>query len=235
MRPLTAARRLFYKVGGPWYRCRLFEALGSQRYSHPALFGLDRRLEELMPWRDGTFVEAGAHDGYTQSNTYFLERFKGWSGVLVEAVPELRERCQCRRPHSVVAGCALAGPEQAGGTVDVQFGDLMSTVDADGSHAAGGLEVAGRRAYTVAVPARTLSDVLSEAGLSRIDVLVLDVEGRELDVLAGLDLARHAPRFIVVETLDRAAQQPALDVVLQTHFEFAEALSDYDLLYRRRS
>jgi FkbM family methyltransferase len=231
---ITAARRRFYNASGPWYRARLFEKLGSQRYSHPALFGIDRRLAELLPWDGGTFVEAGAHDGYTQSNTYYLERCRGWTGVLVEPVPELRARCERRRRHSTVVGCALVAPEQAGRTVEVQFGDLMSTVDGDGTHAAGGLAVAGRHAYSVSVPGRTLTSVLDDAGLTAIDLIVLDVEGREPDVLAGLDLARHAPRYLLVEMLERERQQPSIDAALAGRFEFAEALSEYDMLYRRR-
>jgi FkbM family methyltransferase len=237
-KPLSAlaqrARRLFYNLGGPWYRCLLFEALGSQRYSRPAMFGMDRRLAELMPWRGGTFVEAGAHDGYTQSNTYFLERHRGWSGILVEAVPELAERCRRRRVRSTVVDCALVGPDFAGGSVEVQFGDLMSTVEADGTHAAGGLVVAGRRAYSTQVQGRTLSEVLEDSGRKKIDLLVLDIEGRELDVLAGLDLDRHSPTFVMIETLDRLEQQPAIDAALSRHYDFLAALSEYDLLYRRR-
>jgi FkbM family methyltransferase len=228
------ARRRFYNLGGPWYRCRVFEALGSQRYSCPALFGMDRRLAELMPWRDGVFVEAGAHDGYTQSNTYYLERHRGWSGVLVEPVPELRALCERRRPRSRVVGCALVDPGFRGGSVEVRFGDLMSTVGPDDGQADGGLAPPpGRRGYTVTVPARTLSDVLAEAGVVASDLIVLDVEGRELDVLAGLDLERHAARYLLVEALDRPAQQPAIDAALAPLYAFVEALSDYDLLYRR--
>jgi FkbM family methyltransferase len=228
------ARRLFYNLRGPWYRCRLFEALGSQRYSRPALFGMDRALAELLPRQGGTFVEAGAHDGYTQSNTYYLERHRGWSGVLVEAVPELAALCRRRRPRAYVAGCALVGPDFAQDSVQVQFGDLMSTVGADGSHAAGGLAVAGRRGYSTEVPARTLSSVLGDAGVADIDLLVLDVEGRELDVLSGLELERHSPRYLLIEALDRAAQQPGIDAALAARYEFLDPLSDYDLLYRRR-
>jgi FkbM family methyltransferase len=226
------ARRAFYKLGGPWYRCRLFEALGSKRYSQPALFGMDQRLAEIMDWRGGTFVEAGAHDGYTQSNTYYLERHRQWRGVLVEPVPELAARCRSRRPHATVVGCALVGPARAGELVGVQFGDLMSTIDSDGAHAAQGLKVAGRDPYAVQVPGRTLSAVLEDAGMEQIDVLVLDVEGKELEVLSGLELERHAPRYILIETLDRPAQQPAIDAALARRYRLLETLSDYDLLYR---
>jgi FkbM family methyltransferase len=194
---------------------------------------MDRRLAELMPRRGGTFVEAGAHDGFTQSNTYYLERHRGWSGVLVEAVPELAARCRRRRPHSTVAGCALVGPDFPGESIEVQFGDLMSTVGPDGSHAAGGLMMTGRRPYSVRVRARTLSSVLAEAGLTNIDLLVLDLEGNELEAIAGLDLERYAPIFVVIEALDRATQRPAVDRALAPRYAFVEALSEYDLLYRR--
>jgi FkbM family methyltransferase len=230
-RPVTSARRRFYNLDGPWYRRGVAEAMGSTRYSRSALFEMDRKLEMLMPWHGGTFIEAGAHDGYTQSNTYFLERHRGWSGVLVEPVPELRAKCQRRRPRSQVFGCALAGPDYTEPNITVHFGDLMSTVG-DSAHAAGGLAVTGRSAYAVSVPARTLSSVLDEAAIGAPDVMILDLEGRELDALRGLDLDRHAPRNLVVEALDRPAQQPALDAALASHYEFVETLSDYDLLYR---
>jgi FkbM family methyltransferase len=232
---VQAARRRFYNRGGTWGRCRLFEAFGSQRYSHPALFAMDRRLVSLMPWHGGTFVEAGAHDGYTQSNTYYLERHRGWSGVLIEPIPELSAKCTRRRPDARVFGCALVAPGFDGDTVEMQFGDLMSvTGEEDGDHARGGLAVAGRRGYAVRVPARTLSDVLDEAGLSEIDLLVLDVEGHELDALSGLDLERHAPSHVLIEALELTAQQPAIDAALASHYDFLQKLSEYDLLYRRR-
>lgn len=233
-RTLRPARRRFYELGGPWYRCRAFEALGSRRYSQPALFGIDRRLAELMPWEGGTFVEAGAHDGYTQSNTYFLERWRGWSGLLIEPVPEMRARCERRRPRSRVVGCALVGPAHAGDSVEIELGDLMSTIVA-GEPGQRTASPRARAPRTIAVPARTLSSVLDENGLTDIDVIVLDLEGAELEAIAGLELERHGPRYILVEALDRAAQQPALDAALASAFDFCEALSDYDLLYRRRT
>jgi FkbM family methyltransferase len=233
-RPLTAARRLFYNLDGPWYRRGLAEAAGSTRYSRPALFEMDRKLEALMPWPGGTFLEAGAHDGYTQSNTYFLERHRGWSGVLIEPVPELRAKCVARRQHSRVIGCALVGPDYADPEITIHFGDLMSTVGAD-THAASGLAVVGRNAYSVDVPARTLSSVLEEAAVGGLDLMVLDLEGQELEALRGLDLGRHAPRHLLLETLERRTQQPAFDAALGSRYDFVDALSDYDLLYRLRA
>jgi FkbM family methyltransferase len=196
---------------------------------------MDRRLEALLPDRPGTFLEAGAHDGYTQSNTYFLERYRDWTGVLVEAVPELHAKARRRRPRSHVAHAALVAPADEGTMVTMQFGDLMSQLGTADDHAKGGLANAGRAGYAIDVPGRTLSSILEDAGIDRLDLLVLDVEGHELDALRGLDLDRHRVDLLCIEMLDLNAQRPAFDALLGEHYAFVETLSPDDALYRRRT
>ncbi|KAG8248507.1 hypothetical protein J6590_038208 [Homalodisca vitripennis] len=41
----------------------------------------------LTCWKDGFFIECGALDGETRSNTLYMERFLNWSGLLIEADP----------------------------------------------------------------------------------------------------------------------------------------------------
>ena len=43
----------------------------------------------LDSMRDGFFVEAGAADGQTLSNTLFLEMERNWTGLLVEPNPDM--------------------------------------------------------------------------------------------------------------------------------------------------
>ncbi len=232
------ARRMFYLAGGPWLRRGVYERLGSLRYSRPALFDLDAILERHLPERGGVFVEAGAHDGYTQSNTYYLERHRGWTGVLVEAIPALARRAARRRPRSRVVNCALVSDDHAGETVTMRFDDLMSSV-AGGARerpqAADGRAYTGQRAYAVEVPAKTLGALLDETGTTTVDLLCLDLEGLELDVLRGLDLERHAPRYVLVELLDHDRQRPAFDALLGQRYVAVERPSPYDVLYRRRA
>jgi len=53
----------------------------------------------------------------------------------------------------------------------------------------------------VAVPLTTMDEVLKDH-TGRIDVAVIDVEGGELDVLDGFDLAKHRPCVMVIEGND---------------------------------
>jgi len=81
----------------------------------------DVRLDKLLPsqhgedvflWnyfankKKGFFVEIGAHDGVTFSNTYWLEAV-GWTGVLVEPNPKLAEMAKISRPYSKVVNAAI--------------------------------------------------------------------------------------------------------------------------------
>mgnify|MGYP001070472729 CR=1 FL=1 len=209
------------------------EAQGSDRLSRPALFDMDRKLDEIIDRDGGFFVEAGANDGFTQSNTYWLERFRGWRGVLVEPMPELAEEARRSRPGSTVVQCALA-PEP--GTVRMRFGDLMSTVDGarDSEWASAGVSLGWRDPYELDVPARRLSDILDEVGAPGIDLLSLDVEGFELPALQGLDLDRHAPRWVLVEIHEPERNKPPIDALLGDRYVEHGWLSPYDLLYVRR-
>jgi FkbM family methyltransferase len=178
-------------------RRNLFERYGSARYSFPALHGIDRELDRIIDRDGGYFVEAGGHDGYTQSNTYYLERFRGWTGVLVEPMRELAREARRNRPRARVVECALVSFDHGDDYVDMHFGDLFSNVDRDDggndTWAANGLALGWRDPRSERVPARPLSSVLDEARADRIDLLSLDVEGYEAEVLRGLDLSLHAP------------------------------------------
>jgi hypothetical protein len=58
-------------------------------------------------------------------------------------------------------------------------------------------------AEQIDVPQRRLSAVLEEAAIAPgFDLLVVDVEGAEIDVFAGFDLARWHPAAIIVELAD---------------------------------
>jgi FkbM family methyltransferase len=230
-----AAIRVRYAVARGWRG--LFERCGSARYSRPALHEMDLKLDRIIDMDGGVFVEAGGHDGYTQSNTYYLERFRGWRGVLVEPMPEMAAQARRNRPRSRLFQCALVAADSDVEEIEMEFGDLFSTVagrDGDSSEwVRPGLVLGWRDHRVEAVPARPLSDVVEEAGLDRIDLLSLDVEGHEADVLRGLDLSRHAPAWILVEMHDLSAGRAQVGEILGDRYEEHAQLSPLDVLYRR--
>src|SRR5690349_2843700 len=109
-------------------RRRIFEQCGSDRYSHPAYDDLDRKLAAYLPERDGVFLEAGAFDGFWGSNTYWFERFRGWSGVLVEPIPQFAALARKERPRSRVFQCALVPSTFDRDRIVLRYGGTMTVV-----------------------------------------------------------------------------------------------------------
>lgn len=222
------------------YRRRLFESFDSHRYSRPALNGIDHKLQKYLSYTDGFFVEAGANDGFAQSNTYYLERFLGWHGILVEPIPELYERCVRERPNSTVFNCALVSDDYEGETVKMLYSGLMSLVEgamkgtaADLEHVQRGMQVQGlERSYQIEVPARTLTSILDEVGAEGVDFVSLDVEGYELSVLKGFDLDRAQPTYLLIEARFRQEIEAHL---LKYGYVAIDQFSAQDVLYARRS
>ena len=67
-------------------------------------------LNEVGATYNGLFVEAGAYDGETWSNTLHLERFRNWTGLLIEPSVENYRILRGKNRNSIsVNSCLCAG------------------------------------------------------------------------------------------------------------------------------
>ncbi|NNM00329.1 MAG: FkbM family methyltransferase [Gammaproteobacteria bacterium] len=182
-----------------------FDAGGaSTAVAYHGLEDLDAAIEGELDVTCGTFVELGAFDGVTQSNTRHLES-RGWRGILIEPVPAAWRECRDNRPLATVINCACVAADDTRTSVAMAATGLMSLVRGTRTAAeeeewiSRGESLQALTREEIEVPARTLQSVLDAQGMTRVDLLSLDVEGGELDVLKGLDFTRTRPRFIACE------------------------------------
>lgn len=162
----------------------------------------------------GTYLEAGAHDGIFFSNTTELEESGLWQGILVEPSPVAFDSLIKNRPNNHLLNCALVDSESKP-TISGTFlsGSPVATVVPDLFYVdlpAAGTLLSVLRAILykcfrlryspklIEVPARTLESILETLHISNLDVLILDVEGYELEALTGLGDMR--PSLLIVET-----------------------------------
>lgn len=163
-------------------------------YPYASQAGQDAVVDQLLKGkRSGTFVDVGGYDGVSGSNTLFFEQWRGWTGILVEPVPAQRDRAAARRQcpclsYAVAAkdGEAefleiTAGFTQMSGLVESYDPTLRTRVREDTRH----------RENLIKVETRTLSRLLSEAGLDHPDFVSLDIEGGEVAVLSAFPFERH--------------------------------------------
>lgn len=168
-----------------------------------------------------TYVEIGANDGVHMSNTWFFDRFLGWSGLCIEANPVVFERLQVNRPNctnvnALVSTNATSVPfisffrdgEKANTASDWETGlSGIETSEFAGNHEISSFKrarlfAAGRPGLKVrrdVLPVTPFARLFAQHGLTRVDFLSLDVEGHELEVLQSIDFNRVHIRVIVTE------------------------------------
>lgn len=175
-------------------------------------YGEDCYLFELFDGKlDGFYIEVGAYDGYRYSVTYPFEAM-GWTGLLVEPIPDRFERARTRRPGSRVVNAALAGPGSTGTcTFNVVDGNDIAMLSYLAPNAANMRDIRQSGAVTksVTVPLSTMDAMLAEHQ-GPIDVAVLDVEGGEIELLKGFDLLKHKPRVLMIEEGIPAPTSPTM-------------------------
>jgi len=154
---------------------------------------LDKKLDALFEHKqNGFFIELGAFDGITQSNTYFFELNRGWTGILIEPSKTSFELCCKSRPNSKVINCCCVSNTYINDTI---FGDfnstLMSSVNGDRLQSSNLIEI----------NAMPLEKILDEniKPSTEIDFLSLDTEGYELNVLQGLNFNKYRPKYLLIE------------------------------------
>jgi hypothetical protein len=155
----------------------------------------------------GYFVEIGAGDGRTHSNTYVLERDYGWSGLLVEPNPAYASSIKRLRSADLVCECV---DRFAGETDFIALGYMGGLIGEDTDYAP------SRRATVlrhhadkiVRFPCRPLHAILRETcAPSFIDYLSVDVEGAEFRILAEFPFNLYRFGALTIERPTKAVHE----------------------------
>ncbi len=200
---------------------------------------LDSKLEKYVNYDNGYFVELGANDGVTQSNSLYFEKYRNWHGLLIEPTPHNFLECRKNRsPKNSIYCAACVSFDYDKEFVRIAYSNLMSTpvsLESDIkdplAHARLGDQFLGKNeiVFEFGAVAHPLNALLLDADAPKlIDFLSLDVEGAELEVLKGVDHKVFRFKFILVECRDF----PRLSAYLEEQgYQFVEKLSGQDYLF----
>ena len=184
------------------------------------LRGLDHNLIKYLPnIQDGKFIEVGANDGTSQSNTLYLEQYKNWTGVLIEPIKKDYELCKVNRsPRNHYVNCALVPDELNGTEIELNYMGLMTSV------------TPLNNSKPFKVKAYSLNTVLDICGIYNFDLMVMDIEGYEPEVLRTFDFNKFRIEYLLIEERERSE---LLTKVLAPYYREVNLISEHDYLYKR--
>lgn len=157
----------------------------------PSMGQSSKILTILKNMTNGFFVECGALDGETRSNTLFMERYLGWQGILIEADPINFQEMMKRGRHAWLSPTCLSLRQYP--TI-VSFEQLQNKGRISESAVPG-----TERPGFVDVQCLPLWSLLQALKRTRIDYFSLDVEGHELEVLKTIPFDKVDIRTLSVE------------------------------------
>ncbi len=180
-------------------------------------------INRLNGLKNGYFVDIGASDGVSLSNTYKLEKEYGWTGLCVEPNPEYYEQLlknrECLKDNSVLfskkgveVDFCLAGA--CGGIKDL-------FMDHDGER-----DPRRQSAEVIKLRTETLDNLLKRYDVPRhINYISIDTEGSELEILQTLDFTTYNIDILTVEHNQNLRQDNYL-------YQIMKFMSQYDYNFK---
>ncbi|HEY4266220.1 MAG TPA: FkbM family methyltransferase [Micropepsaceae bacterium] len=198
---------------------------------------LDRWLFAGMT--GGTFIDIGAHDGVTYSNSFFFETVRHWRGIAIEPNPDAFAKAAGSRKCTVLNCCVgresgtvrflkISGySEMLSGVLDNYHPEHRQRVEQE-------IEQFGGTAVVIPVETRNLNEIAAQAGLSEITYLSIDTEGSELPILQSVDFGRLFVHAITVEYNFDPVKTRMISLMDARGFDCAQTLG-HDLLFLNRA
>ena len=172
---------------------------------------------------DKTFLEFGATDGLELSNTYLLENYSDWNGVLGEPDPQWHQQLKKNRPNSkIITECVWTKSNE-----EVEFlssdNGVLSTISSfrysDKDTMYNNAELRNKSFKKINIKTISLNDLIkrefNEISPSYISV---DTEGSEYEILKNFNFSKYKPIFLTIEHNYTANQKNLDDLMLKNDY-----------------
>lgn len=160
---------------------------------------------------NGYFVEFGAASGIAGSNTYLLEKFYGWNGIVAEPARVYRSDLHKSRSCHIDYRCVYSSSD-----TEVDFLEsktsMLSTILGYEDQDSLSKDRKIRRLYKVQTV--SLNDLLDEYNAPKhINYMSVDTEGTELEILSKLDFQKYTFDFLSIEH-NSAVQEKTIEELM---------------------
>ena len=155
---------------------------------HYGEFGEDIFINRIFKSiRSGKYVDVGFYHPYKGSLTVDLYK-KGWSGINIDISKTSIDLFNLIRTRDTNLNIAVSNfdgdTNYYENSVINQQNSLIKSNDSQ---------------KVVKIKCKKLNTILEENNLNKFEYLNIDVEGNELNVVKGLDLAKYTPNLITIE------------------------------------
>lgn len=169
---------------------------------------------------DKFFIEIGAADGLSISNTYLLESKYRWSGLCIEPLASNFEKLRANRPGCTAVNAVVGKTEGETVTFVETTKEFFSTTSGveNASSFVGFQKLHDNHGKKTQMKTRTWKTILAENKVPKtIDFWSLDVEGKELELLEAFPFDEYRVDLLAVEHLSQEPMRSKIRKKLESH------------------
>lgn len=143
--------------------------------------------------KNGTYIDIGAHDGITLSNTYLFEQI-GWQGICFEPLPNIFKKLTQNRKCTCINGVISDKSDEYVDFCYIEgYSEMLSGIldDYDQRHKQRILNESQMYNCTrskIKVKNYLFNDIVNH---SKINYLSIDTEGNEIKILKSIDYKKY--------------------------------------------
>jgi len=172
-------------------------------------------ISELKGKKGGYFVEFGATDGITYSNTYLLETEFSWTGILAEPAKVWEKQLYVNRPNASIETLCVWKDSNSSETFHETEVPELSTIESYSDKDAHRYTRSGGKKYKVQTI--SLKDLLIKHQAPKyIHYLSIDTEGSEYEILKSFNFDEFIIGIITVEH-NYSPQRELIFTLLTSH------------------
>jgi FkbM family methyltransferase len=155
----------------------------------------DKYLETYIfkGYKNGFYVDVGAHDGISINNTLYFEKNNNWRGINIEPIKKVFDKLVINRPNNINLNCAVCNNDgETDFLCNIGYTEMISGIkdnfDIRHLHRLQRENIKyGSITEVIKVETKKLETILHDNDISHINYLSIDVEGAEFEVIKSIN------------------------------------------------
>jgi FkbM family methyltransferase len=144
-------------------------------------------------FKNGVYVDVGAHDGVSINNTLYFYKNNNWTGINIEPIKQVFDKLVTNRPNDINLNCAVCNNDgETDFLCNTGYTEMISGIKHtfDPRHLSrlhSENSIMGSTTEIIKVNTKKLETICYENNISHINYLSIDVEGAEFEVIKSIN------------------------------------------------
>ena len=183
-------------------------------------------------YKNGIFVDVGAHDGVSINNTLYFEKNNNWIGINIEPIKKVYDELVINRPNCININCAVCNNDgETEFICNTGYTEMISGIkdNFDPRHYVRlkrEIKSHGGKTEIITVNTKKLETICEKHNISHINYLSIDVEGAEFEVIKSINFDKVFIDIIGFENNYNDTSLPIIKYLEDRNFKIIRRATD---------